>query len=114
MALESASTLAVALAGALLGYFALWFVARVYWASRKADGLGLGDAKLFAAAGAWLGPLALAPVLLVASLLALFTVGILRLSGHSLTMQTRIPFGPFISASFFGFWLLRLAGYSFP
>ena len=42
-------------AGAMCGYLLLWAVAWVYRRLRGRDGLGLGDAKLLAAAGAWVG-----------------------------------------------------------
>ena len=47
--------LARAIAGAVLGYVALAGIAWVYRRLRHREGLGLGDAKLLAAAGAWLG-----------------------------------------------------------
>lgn len=49
------------LASALGFSLSLWAVARLYRALRGFDGLGLGDAKLLAAAGAWLGPFLPAP-----------------------------------------------------
>ena len=51
-----------------LGFVSLWAVARLCRSLRGIDGLGLGDAKLLATAGAWLGPLYLAPVVLVGAI----------------------------------------------
>jgi leader peptidase (prepilin peptidase)/N-methyltransferase len=97
-------------AAAALGYTSLWLIATLYRRHRGHDGLGLGDAKLLAAAGAWLGPLALAPLVLVASLSALATIGLLRLAGRPVSLQSSLPFGPFLGAGFLFLWCLRMAG----
>ena len=54
--------------GALLGFAVFAGIARLYRAFRGVEGLGLGDAKLFAAAGAWLSWWGLPSVLLIAAL----------------------------------------------
>jgi len=59
------------LMGAILGFLSLYHVSRLYRHLRHQHGLGLGDAKLLAAAGAWHGPLYLAPVVLLGAILAL-------------------------------------------
>ncbi len=59
------------LAGAVLGYGLLFATARLYAAWRGREGLGLGDAKLLAALGAWLGVDDLALVILGGALAAL-------------------------------------------
>ena len=46
---------ASAIIGAALGYGSLWLLNRLYRLSKKQDGIGMGDAKLLAALGAWLG-----------------------------------------------------------
>lgn len=90
-------------AAALIGYATLWLVSSLYVKFRHRQGLGLGDAKLFAAAGAWLGYEGMPGVLLWASLSALVVV-ILAL-GRSASPQTRLPFGPFIAFSIWVIWL---------
>lgn len=97
---------------AAIGFLALYLVAATYRRLRGIDGLGLGDAKLLAAAGAWLGPLYLAPVVFVSAVLALLTVLILRLLGRQVSLQSTLPFGPFLSAGFFGLWCLKISGWS--
>ena len=78
-----------------------------YRAWRGVSGIGLGDAKLFAAAGAWLGAEALPTVLLWSCALALFVLLLARLSGRPVTAQTAIPFGSFLA---FGTWLVWCLG----
>lgn len=90
-----------ALLGAIIGY-GLIFGLALYWRKRfNKDGIGLGDAKLLAAGGAWLGVFSLAPVLLVSSGLTLLLVGLAKLSGHSMNAQSVLPFGPMLA---FGIW----------
>lgn len=95
------------IAGAAIGYILLWSIERMYVAYRGRPGLGLGDAKLLAAAGAWLGPSGLPSVLLVATFGALAGVGVARWRGAPITAETAIPFGPFLSL---GLWIVWLYG----
>lgn len=57
-----------------VGFLLLWLPRWVYWQIRKVEGLGLGDCKLLAALGVWLGVLSLPDVLLYACLTALLWV----------------------------------------
>jgi len=100
------------LLGAVLGFLSLYLVSRLYLELRHQHGLGLGDAKLLAAAGAWLGPLYLAPVVFLGAILALLFVLCLRVVGRSVSWQMTLPFGPFLSAGFFIFWCIKLGGWS--
>ncbi|MFZ4215570.1 prepilin peptidase, partial [Pantoea endophytica] len=49
------STLKDAVWGAAGGFFVFWLVAEAYLCFRGCEALGMGDAKLLAALGAWLG-----------------------------------------------------------
>lgn len=95
---------------ALIGFISLWLVATLYSRIRNYPGIGLGDAKLLAAVGAWMGPAFLAPTVFIGALLGLGYAGFLRLRGHDISSTTIIPFGPFLSAAFFLLWCLQLAG----
>jgi leader peptidase (prepilin peptidase)/N-methyltransferase len=92
--------------GAALGYLALRAVAFLYQRVRGRDGLGQGDAKLFAAAGAWVGAGALPQVILIAALAALFAAACLRLSGVRLGPFSALPFGPFLAFATWLVWMM--------
>lgn len=95
------------LIGAAAGYLALVVVAEIYRFMRKRDGLGRGDAKLLAAAGAWLGWKMLPFVVLGGSVGALLVIAILAIT-HGRTMAERpIPFGPFLAGAFLALWIAR-------
>lgn len=91
--------------GAVLGYFLLSGVAWTYRRLRQREGLGLGDAKLLAAIGAWTGLGALPSVLLLAACLGLVAAAAARCLGKTVTSSTAIPFGPFLSLAGWLIWL---------
>ncbi|MDE0224511.1 MAG: A24 family peptidase [Gammaproteobacteria bacterium] len=84
------------IAGAAVGYLALWMV---YWGFKLVtgrEGMGHGDFKLLAALGAWLGWQALPSVVLMASLAGLVYAGVAILA-RSMRRDQPIPFGPFLA-----------------
>jgi leader peptidase (prepilin peptidase)/N-methyltransferase len=83
-------------AGAALGFLLLWTVATAYRALRGRHGLGGGDAKLFAAAGAWLGWYDLPLVLLGAAGTAFVAALIVHRIGPGF-LTKRLPFGTFLA-----------------
>jgi leader peptidase (prepilin peptidase) / N-methyltransferase len=93
--------------GAAFGYLVLRAIALIYRALRHREGLGQGDAKLLAAAGAWVGASALPQVILGAAVSALLAVAGLRLAGARLGRQSAVPFGPFLAFATWLIWLFR-------
>ena len=91
--------------GALAGFASLALIATAYRRLRGRDGLGLGDAKLLAAAGAWLGWQALASVVLIAAVSALALALATALGGAKLAWTSRIAFGPHLALAFWLVWL---------
>jgi leader peptidase (prepilin peptidase) / N-methyltransferase len=91
--------------GAILGYLAFRAVAAAYRALTARDGLGEGDAKLLAAAGAWLGWAALPSVVLIAALAGLGIAAVQRLGGRKLDRTTALPFGPCLALALWVVWL---------
>ncbi len=98
------------LIGAVIGTGLLALLALLYKRLRGRDGLGLGDAKLLGAIGAWLGWQALPFVLLIASGTALLWVFALRLvTGKAIDAGMRIPLGTFLCLAVVPGWLVALA-----
>lgn len=95
-----------AIMGAAIGYLSLW---SVYWAFRLLtgkEGMGYGDFKLLAALGAWMGPIALLPTILLSSLIGAIVGGsLMALRKHE--RHVPIPFGPFLAAAG---WVWFIAG----
>jgi len=94
-----------------VGFGAFWLLSRGYRVLRGREGLGLGDAKLLAAAGAWLTWTALPTVILLAALLALLTVVLRWATGRLFHADERIAFGPALAAAI---WLVWLVGPLMP
>lgn len=84
--------------GAAIGYASLWSVATVFERITGKQGMGAGDFKLLAALGAWLGPLALLPVVMLASITGAM-IGLLLKFTHRLSDNGYVPFGPFLAAA---------------
>jgi leader peptidase (prepilin peptidase)/N-methyltransferase len=84
------------LIGAALGYGTLFAINMLYRRLRGRDGLGLGDAKLLGAIGAWTGWQLLPLVLVCASLAGLAWALALKLRGVEVERTTRLPFGTFL------------------
>ncbi len=84
--------------GGVTGYVSLWSVAYVFERVTHKEGMGAGDFKLLAALGAWLGPLALIPLVLLASTAGAMVGLVLRQKGK-LHGEGYLPFGPFLAAA---------------
>jgi leader peptidase (prepilin peptidase)/N-methyltransferase len=98
--------LAPHLASALAGFAAFAAIALAYRRLRGREGLGLGDAKLLAAAGAWLGWQALPGLVLVAALGALAVALARTATGGTLSATMRVAFGSYLALAFWLVWLL--------
>lgn len=93
------------LAGALIGYGVLAALAVGYRAWRGSDGIGMGDAKLLAAAGAWLGWRPLPSVILIACGLSFVWVAVTALRRGRTAADQRIAFGAPLCAAMWIVWL---------
>ncbi|MBN8727318.1 MAG: prepilin peptidase [Xanthomonadales bacterium] len=91
-------TPAAAIVGAAIGYLSLWAVFWLFKLATGKEGMGYGDFKLLAALGAWMGAMSLLPIILLSSLIGAIVGGAaLALRGQG--RDTPIPFGPFIAAA---------------
>ena len=100
------SALASSIIGGVSGFAVLALLGQYYFNRTGREGLGLGDAKLFAAAGTWLGWTALPVTMLIAATSALLFVLITRRGAEE------IPFGPWIALGFFAVWLGQRMGWT--
>jgi len=99
------------LIGAGLGYGSFVAIETGYRKLRGRDGLGRGDAKLMAAAGAWCGGWLLPLIVLVGAFSALTFVAILALLQRRLPGTTQaFPFGPWLAVGFLIGWIHRAYG----
>ncbi len=83
------------LIGGLLGYGIIWSIIYFYRQFKKKEGMGLGDAKLFAVVGFWFGWISIPFVIFLSSIIALLSV-LPDLLRSSKKLSSQIPFGPFI------------------
>jgi prepilin signal peptidase PulO-like enzyme (type II secretory pathway) len=100
-----------AILGSITGYLAFWSVSRAYLGLRKKPGLGLGDAKLLAAIGAWLGWKILPEIVLLATLLNLLWAWLLFLTRPEIKttlFKCYFPFAPALAISSIAMMLLKV------
>jgi len=92
--------------GGLVGYSLIAGLA-FYWRNQFGrEGIGLGDAKLLAAGGTWIGLFGLPFILLIASGGALAIIAILAVFKKPIGPQSHIPFGPALSIAIWAVWCL--------
>jgi leader peptidase (prepilin peptidase)/N-methyltransferase len=94
------------LVGLLLGWLAIVAVSKAYLKLRGVEGMGMGDAKMMALVGAFLGWPSVLLVLVVGSFLGSLAGVVLLARGRG-GMQAKLPFGTFLGiagllALFFG------------
>jgi leader peptidase (prepilin peptidase)/N-methyltransferase len=95
------------LAATAAGFVLMEAVAWAYRTLRGREGLGQGDSKLMAGAGAWLGLSGLGAVLLVGVCVNVAMLLIERILGHRIDNSTQVPLGTGLAA---GIWLTWLYG----
>ena len=83
------------LVGGIFGYLIIWSIIFFYKQIRNKEGMGLGDAKLFAVIGFWFGWISLPFIIFLSSAIALISV-VPDLLKNSKKLSSEIPFGPHI------------------
>ncbi len=106
--LRGGSEFAARMIGAAIGFSVFAAIGLAYERYRGQTGLGMGDAKFLAGAGAWLGWAVLPTVLLTASFSALVWALPLVLR-HAAGSRIRIRFGPFLAIGAWVGWLILLS-----
>ncbi len=95
------------MAGIAAGAASLGAVAWIYERKTRREGLGLGDVKLFAAAGAWVGWHGLPSVLLIGATTGLAASLILARAKPAEGLRQPVAFGPYLTL---GLWITWLYG----
>ena len=90
------------LIGGAFGYGIIFSIIYFYKQVRKKEGMGLGDAKLFAVIGFWFGWISIPFIVFLSSVIALLSV-VPGLIMKSKQMSSEIPFGPYIIIATFVF-----------
>jgi len=93
-------------AGAAIGWAALFLIARLYRILRGREGMGGGDPRLMGAIGAWVGAWQLPVILLGAGLLGLIGVLVMRLRGETISATSRLPLGTLMALAAWPVWLV--------
>jgi len=93
--------------GAAVGFGAVMVLRFIYERLRGREGMGVGDAKLLAAAGAWTGWAGLSSVLAIAAVSALIFALLRGARARHLSLADSVPFGPFLAG---GLWIVWLYG----
>jgi leader peptidase (prepilin peptidase)/N-methyltransferase len=87
---------------------ALLFVREAFFRLRRVDGLGLGDVKLGAVAGIWLGWQLFAVAVTAAALSALAFVGLHAALRGPWPGGRRIPFAAFLAPAIWAVWYISV------
>ena len=100
-----------ALIGAAIGGGSFFVLRFLYFRYRGIEGLGLGDVKLMAGLGAWLGPIWLPPLVLIAAVAGLMVVFERAWSrGTRVSATSRIAFGAYLGGAALLLWSLKSTG----
>jgi len=105
--MQAPSTLPAHIIGAASGLLFIVGLRFVYRQLRGREGMGLGDAKLLCAAGAWVSWGGLPTTVLLAALSGLVFALLKGARGGSLSLADRLPFGTFLCL---GTWIVWLYG----
>lgn len=93
--------------GAVLGYFSLWLVYKIFLLLTGKEGLGFGDFKMLAMIGAFMGAGQILPVIVVSSLLgSLFGISLIVFKGKK--FSTMLPYGVFLALSAWSLYIFKL------
>lgn len=93
-----------AILGAVAGYLSLWLLYWFIWLIWHKEGIGYGDFKLLAAAGAWTGWHSLPTILYIASIAGILFRLMWWLKKRELSGA--LPFGPALALSGWGYFCL--------
>jgi leader peptidase (prepilin peptidase) / N-methyltransferase len=91
--------------GAVVGFAVFSILGRVYRLIRRRHGLGMGDAKLLAASGAWVSTSGLPSVVFLGATTGLLMVIAAMLAGRRFSSNDKVPFGSYLCLGTWCVWL---------
>lgn len=83
--------------GVLFGGGSLFAIAWLYWVVRQQVGMGMGDVKLLAGIGGWLGYQVVLPAIFYGSVLGSLAGIAAMIVSRKMDLASKIPFGPFLA-----------------
>lgn len=86
--------------GFLAGLLGSWGFREIVFRIKNVEAMGLGDVKLFAVIGVWVGMEGVVSAALLGSVLTILAVGVKFLLTRKGSLKDEIPFGPGICAGF--------------
>ena len=89
-------SLSESLIGALAGFSVLFLINKIFYAITKRQGIGEGDFDLLALIGSFTGPIGVFYSIFIASILGSI-IGIILIILKKHTLQSKLPFGPFLA-----------------
>ncbi len=98
-----------ALAGAALNGGVFWGLRWLVSRMKGREAMGLGDVKLVAVGGLWLGPVALPYIMAAGGILTLLGVGVLSLIRRRAMWRGEMPLGPGLAAGILAMFIAALA-----
>ncbi len=103
-------TWTAALAGAAINGGVFWLLRWIMTLLKGREAMGLGDVKLVAVGGLWLGPWALPYIMALAGLSTLVCVGLGALISRRPTWKGEIPLGPGLALGILAAYIAALSG----
>ena len=85
--------------GVFINAIIFWCLRWIVTKAKGQEAMGLGDVKLAAVGGLWLGPWALPYIMLLSALLTLMVLGIVSLIYRKALWKREIPLGPGLAAA---------------
>lgn len=100
-----------AITGLLINGITFWTFGWIVSKHKDRDAMGLGDVKLVAVGGLWLGPLALPYLMALAGLITILGVILSAIITKKKTWKGEIPFGPGLASAILIIYICALFGF---
>ena len=103
-------TLSDSLMGGIISGLLLYITSKIYLLIRKKEGMGMGDVKMIAMIGFWMGLPSTIIIIILSSILGSL-VGIMLILFRKMDRNQLIPFGSFLSFTAILLWTYNIFSY---